>query len=146
VSTVHLIKLCVGAESIEELESWQVQRLAAYKRAGQPTFLRHTTRSMPKRRAELIAGGSLYWVIKGWVACRQRIVGLDQVVGLDGVERCDIVLEPVNHRVDPRPHGPFQGWRYLNAMDAPSDLSSMSAGVADMPEEMRKHLKALGVI
>ena len=146
MSSVHLIKLCVGADSIEDLEGWQKSRLAANARAGKPAFLRHTTRSMPKRKAELVAGGSLYWVIQGWVACRQRIVDLEGIVDGEGVERCDIVLEPVNIRVDPRPHGPFQGWRYLKGEDAPADLAAMASGVADMPEAMRKELKALGVI
>lgn len=146
MSALHLVKLCVGADSIEDLVGWQRTRLAAARRIGQPQVLRHTTRQMPKRRDELLAGGSLYWVIKGWLCCRQSIVDLEAFVDPEGIERCDIVLAPETIRVDPRPRGPFQGWRYLAAHEAPADVTAMGAGVAEMPEEMRRELKALGIL
>ena len=72
---LHLLKLCVGADSIADLDGWIASRLAEQRRAGQPAEQRHTTRMVPKRAAELLDGGSLFWVIRGQVAARQRLLG-----------------------------------------------------------------------
>jgi hypothetical protein len=141
---LHLIKLCVGADSIEDLVAWQTDRLAAKKRAGEELLLKHTTRQMPKRRDEILAGGSLYWVIKGVLCCRQTIVDLRAFRDAEGIERCDICLAPDTIRVNPRPRGPFQGWRYLEPKDAPPDLD-MRGGIAEMPDALRMELQRLGV-
>lgn len=141
---LHLIKLCVGADSIEDLVSWQKERLAAKKRAGEELLLKHTTRQMPKRRDDVLDGGSLYWVIKGVLSCRQRIVDLRAFTDGEGIERCDICLDPETVRVIPRPRGPFQGWRYLEAKDAPPDLD-LKGGIAEMPDALRMELQRLGV-
>ncbi len=106
---VNLVKLCVGCESVEQLAAWQEARCA-----GDPACLpKHVTRMWPKREAELIAGGSLYWVIKGVILLRQRILRLDEVIGEDGIRRCGIVLDRELHRTTPAPRRAFQGWRYL---------------------------------
>jgi hypothetical protein len=144
--TLHLIKLCVGADSIDDLRQWQAERLAERRRRGEEPVLKHTTRQMPKRRPELIDGGSLYWVIRGEVLVRQAILDLRPSHGEDGIERCDICLEPELVRVEPRPRGPFQGWRYLAGREAPADLGAGPAGALDMPDGLRRELYALGLV
>jgi hypothetical protein len=137
----HLIKLSVGTEDVADLAQWQGDR--RYQTAdGLP---RHVTRMWPKREAEVLAGGSIYWVIKGLVLCRQRIVRLDRVEGSDGIERCAIVMEPELVRVAPSPKRPFQGWRYLAPGDAPPDLAPVKAGDDVLPPELTRVLAEIGV-
>jgi hypothetical protein len=137
---LHLIKLCVGADSIRDLEEW----IAMVTRGGQPQ--RHTTRMVPKRAEEIVGGGSLYWVVKGQLSCRQRITAIEPFVDEEGIGRCHLILDPTVIEVEPRPWRPFQGWRYLEAKDAPRDLGKGAKGLADMPEEMRRELTQLGLI
>jgi hypothetical protein len=144
--TVNLIKLCVGAESVEDLIGWIEQRMAAKRRAGEPTEQIHVTRMTPKRQSELLDGGSLYWVIKGIIQCRQRLLELRPVTGEDGITRCGIVLDPKVTLVEPRPRGPFQGWRYLESKDAPTDLEQAASGIAEMPADMRRELVEMGLL
>ena len=145
--SLHLIKLCVGAASIADLEEWIAERAAEAKRRKWPFEQVHTTLRMPKRADEILsAAGSLYWVIKGQVSCRQRIDAIRPVTDSDGVERCELVLDPNVHAVLPRPCRPFQGWRYLEAGDAPSDLGEGGREIAEMPEELRRELRELGLI
>ena len=107
MADLHLIKLCVGADSIEDLTGWIAARLAAQKKAGIKPEQFHTTRMVPKRIDELIPGGSLYWVIKGQVACRQTLLEIRPFTDSDGIGRCHLVLEPKVHPVMPRPCRPF---------------------------------------
>lgn len=144
--TVHLIKLCVGAESVEDLTDWIAERLADKRRRGVPVEHIHVTRMTPRRQEDILSGGSLYWVIQGVVQCRQEIMELRPLAGEDGVARCGIVLDPRVVLVEPRPRGPFQGWRYLTDRDAPNDLIPSSDGVADMPADMRLTLVELGLL
>ena len=137
---LHLRKLCVGVESVEQLEAWQVRRL---KQAGR---LRHDTRMMPKRRDEILAGGSLYWVIKGLMPVRQPILDLTPAVDESGRGFARLPLTPELVRLAPRAHRPFQGWRYLEAGDAPSDLAESGAGGEGLPAEMQAELRALGIL
>lgn len=137
---LHLIKLCVGADSIADLEEWIATRL---RTGGEHA---HTTRMTPKRREEILSGGSLYWVIRGELNCRQAILDLRAVTDADGIGRCQIVLDPTVVPVDPRPRGPFQGWRYLQAKDAPPDLAGPGTGDEDLPMELRRELRTIGVI
>jgi hypothetical protein len=143
---LHLLKLCVGCESIRDLSEWIEENMALARRLGRPEEQTHTTRMVPTRKAEILDGGSLYWVIKGQVACRQRIIDIRPFTDAGGVGRCRLVLEPVVRPVSPRPCRPFQGWRYLQAKDAPKDLSGAGSGPADMPEEMRRELAILGLL
>jgi hypothetical protein len=143
---LHLLKLCVGAESIQDLEEWIAQRLAAQKKARQPQEQYHTTRMIPKRLDELMDGGSLYWVIKGQIAARQRLLEIRPFVDGEGISRCHLIVEPIVVPVMPRPHRPFQGWRYLNGHEAPADLTRKDAQIIDMPETMRRELRDLGLL
>jgi hypothetical protein len=101
---------------------------------------------MPTRRDELLDGGSLYWVIRGGVACRQKLLDIRQLADKEGVKRCGLVLEPRLVPVQPRPSRPFQGWRYLPAKEAPPDLKRGAKGVARLPEKLRRELRELGLL
>ncbi len=143
---LHLIKLCVGCDSVKDLEGWIRQRVNANeKRGARPEHI-HTTRMMPKRADELVDGGSLYWVIRGQIMCRERVTDIRAFVDKEGVGRCRLVLEPKVVLVEPRPFRAFQGWRYLTAKDAPRDLDRAAPGARDMPEEMRRELRDLGLL
>ena len=144
--TLHLIKLCVGCDSIRDLEEWIAERLAQKRRKKQPIEHIHRTRMMPTRRDELLDGGSLYWVIRGEVACRQKLVDIRPITDKEGVKRCALVLEPRLLPVLPRPSRPFQGWRYLAAKEAPPDLKRGAKGVAKLPEKLRRELRELGLL
>lgn len=147
--TLNLVKLCVGCESIEDLARWQAGRLAAQKaqRVKAPR-LWHTTFQTPKRTEELLDGGSMYWVIKGIIQVRQRLVGFDEGQKDDGSPCCLLILDPKLVPVRPSPRRPFQGWRYLTTEDAPTDLSSRPGRdeIADMPPKLRKELATLGLL
>lgn len=142
---LHLIKLCVGVETIGELQDWIDERVALLRRLKQPVEQIHTTRMTPKRVEELLDGGSLYWVIKGQVSARQELLDIRPFTDDQGVSRCHLVLKPELTSVSPRPFRPFQGWRYLDAKDAPKDIG-FSSGAADMPEALRRELSDLGLL
>ncbi|MGJ8544609.1 MAG: DUF1489 family protein [Sulfitobacter sp.] len=138
----HLIKLSVGTEAVEDLAAWQELR-----RAETPDGLpRHVTRMWPKREAEILAGGSIFWVIKGQIQCRQRVLRLDEVIGADGVRRCAIVLEPQIIRTATSLRRPFQGWRYLKPEDAPPDLPQGRESEEALPLELNRALAEIGVL
>lgn len=138
---VNLIKLSVGSESVDTLAEWQQGR-AARSEDGLP---RHVTRMWPKRQAEIIAGGSIYWVIKGAIQCRQRILRLDEAIGDDGIRRCAIVLDPALMRTETALRRPFQGWRYLAPQDSPADLRDQSSSQDELPPELANALAEIGV-
>jgi hypothetical protein len=142
--TVHLIKLSVGPDSLSNLADWQAQRLKEMKRNRQTPELMHITRNTPKRAAELLDGGSIYWVIKGWVCARQTLLELRPLL-YDGSPHCGLIYDKELVRVQLQPRRPFQGWRYLEAKDAPQDIIK-GAGDEGMPEKMRRDLASLGLI
>ena len=144
--TLHLIKLCVGCDSIRDLEEWIAEKLAEKRKKQQPLEHIHRTRMMPTRKDELVDGGSLYWVIRGQVACRQKVLDIRSYTDKEGIKRCAVVLDPKVIPVTPRPSRPFQGWRYLRAEDAPADLKRGNKGAANLPEEMRRELRDLGLL
>jgi len=143
--SLHLIKLCVGCDSVNELEGWIKQKLKALKKGAKREHI-HTTRMVPKRAEDLLDGGSLYWVIRGQIMCRERIAAVRPFVDKEGVGRCRLVLIPKVILVEPRPYRAFQGWRYLNAEDAPRDLDRAAPGAHAMPEPMRRELRDLGLL
>ncbi len=136
---LNLIKLCVGVSEIEELEHWVREA-----KAGRDT-LDHVTRMFPRRRKEIVRGGSLYWVIRGLILCRQPIADLVAVKGKDGIERCRIDFKARIIPVFPAPRRAFQGWRYLEAADAPRDLPK-GAAAKGITEKMRRELSELGLL
>ncbi|WP_182084561.1 DUF1489 domain-containing protein [Aureimonas sp. ME7] len=137
---LHMIKLCVGVESVEDLQAHVQARLAGVPGAEQG----HITRVTPKRASEILDGGSLYWVIKGQVQVRQPILRFDPIRTEDGIERCRIVLRSEFYRTRPLLRRPFQGWRYLLGDDAPSDASE--ADLADLPPALQRELVELGLL
>jgi hypothetical protein len=145
---LHLIKLCVGCDSIEDLAAWQAERLKARRKAGERRpRLFHRTFQAPKRRAELIDGGSLYWVIRGVVQVRQPLLDITEGTKDDGSPCCLLILRNELIPVRPTPRRAFQGWRYLSDEEAPEDLKRGSAaGIVAMPPKLRKQLAELGLL
>ncbi len=141
-NSVHLIKLSVGTETVDGLAAWQ-RDARAQTEDGLP---RHVTRMWPKRATEILRGGSIYWVIKGTIQCRQRILRLDEVIGADGIRRCAIVLDPVLHRTQTALRRPFQGWRYLPVDEAPPDLRRDGDGDDALPADLNRALAEIGVL
>jgi hypothetical protein len=138
---IHLLKLSVGTDDVADLAAWQ-----ADPRAQTPDGLpRHITRMWPKRADEILNGGSIYWVIKGVILCRQPILRLDEYIGGDDIRRCAIVCKPGLIRVAATPKRAFQGWRYLPAADAPPDLAAARQDEDPLPPELSKALAAIGV-
>ncbi|SOC16210.1 hypothetical protein SAMN05877809_108124 [Rhodobacter sp. JA431] len=135
---LHILKLCVGAESVEDLINWQ----KAHFGAGSAV---HVTRMWPKRADEVLAGGSLYWVIKGVILARQQILDLQPVTGADGVTRCAFVLDKNVIRTEAAPRRPFQGWRYFPGTDAPRDLRTSTAREEPLPRELQTMLSEIGL-
>jgi hypothetical protein len=144
--SLHLIKLCVGCDSVRDLEGWIKQKLKDKRKRGEKPEHIHRTRMVPKRAEELTDGGSLYWVIRGEIMCRQGIRAVRPFRDKDGVGRCGLVLEPKVVLVTPRPYRAFQGWRYLKPADAPRDLDKAAPGAAAMPEKLRRELRELGLM
>lgn len=141
MATVHLLKLSVGTDDIADLTAWQ-SLPQAQSRDGYP---QHVTRMWPKREAEVTNGGSIFWVIKGIIQCRQKVIRLDERIGADGIRRCAIVSDPHLIRVAATPKRAFQGWRYLTPNDAPEDLPDGVQNEETLPPELSKALAAIGV-
>ena len=144
--SLHLMKLAVGCDSVADLTGWIKQRIKQKKARGEKPEHIHTTRMVPKRMDELLDGGSLYWVIRGQIACREELIAIRPFVDKDGVGRCRLVLRPKVIVVEPRPFRAFQGWRYLQTKDAPRDLDRAAPGARHMPEELRRELRDLGLL
>jgi hypothetical protein len=138
---LHLLKLCVGADSVEDLENWQASQAPRWPKGCAV----HVTRMWPKREEALLAGGSLYWIIKGVILCRQRLLGLEEVAGADGITRCGLVLDRAVIRTEAAPRRPFQGWRYMTAPDAPRDLAKARGGDDKLPADLARALAEIGL-
>lgn len=139
---LNILKLSVGSDSIADLAGWQAGRLKQLAKAGKPPLLTHVTRMTPRRRDEVLDGGSIYWVIKGFTGVRQRIVDLKPAMK-EGHSACAIVYEPEIIPVARRPQRPFQGWRYLDPAAAPPDLSREAAAI---DPELQAALDELGLL
>ena len=144
--TVHLIKLCVGIDTVRQLEGFRVLRREEYRRKGLEEVDIHVTRNAPRRAGEVLDGGSLYWVIRRQIRVRQRILRIEKIPDDEGRRRCGLVLDPALVRTEPRAFRPFQGWRYFKPEDAPADLAGDSDDSDDMPENMRRELHTLGLL
>ena len=143
---LNLIKLCVGADSVQDLEDWIKQKLKDKRKRGEKPEHIHRTRMVPKRADELTDGGSLYWVVRGQIMCREKIAAVRPFTDKEGVGRCRLALVPKVILVEPRPFRAFQGWRYLEPKDAPRDLDRAAPGARDMPEALRRELRQLGLL
>jgi len=143
--TLHLVKLCVGVDTVQDLKDWQTEMLKRRKRARRPVEHCHRTMQMPKRRDEILDGGSLYWVIKGFILVRQRVLDLRPDVKDDGTACCGIVLDPDLVTTRAQARRPFQGWRYLAPADAPRDLGRFKQE-DDISLAMRADLRELRLI
>lgn len=141
MGTLHLVKLCVGIDSLAHLRAWRAERTPK----GAETPSQHITRMWPKRERELLDGGSLYWVIKGVIRARQKILRLEEAIGQDGIRRCAIVMNPELVETRPAPRRAFQGWRYLNASDAPADVPEVRANDDELPPELSAALSDIGL-
>ncbi len=137
---VHMIKLCVGIDSVEHLI--QVRKMNRAKHAKDYNF--HITRFRPKRAQEILEGGSIYWVIKGFVTVRQRIIGFEDV-DTDHGKKCMIKMDTELHLTQSQPRRPFQGWRYFEESVAPKDFPK-GQNITDIPPEMKNDLRNLGLI
>ena len=143
---LHLIKMAVGVEDVAHLAALQRRRLRSDADAGESPVLNHRTRHAPKRAAEILAGGSMYWIIKGRIRARQRILAVERKLDGEGRAYCDLGLDPALIRTQLQQRRPQQGWRYLDAKDAPPDFDDGGEGLADMPAEMVAKLRDLGLI
>ncbi len=140
---VNLVKLCVGVSSVDELAMYQNRRMAEADARGESYLPSHVTRMFPRRKSEVLSGGSLYWVIRGEIQVRQTILDLDSCIGDDAIRRCRIVMDPTLTRTVRVPRRPFQGWRYLTAEDSPDDLPT---GTGDeLPPELERRLGEIGI-
>lgn len=137
---INLLKLCVGADSVDDLLDWQRQQRPHWP-DGKAI---HVTRMWPKREAEVLEG-SLYWVIKGVILCRQRILDLQEVNLGDGIPRCALVLDQEVIRTEAAPRRPFQGWRYLDPKESPRDLPKGRAKDDPLPPKLAQALAELGL-
>ena len=140
-SYVNLVKLCVGADAVDDLVRWQAER-ALSSPGWQPC---HVTRMWPKRAAEVLNGGSLFWVFKGVILARQRIRAFEERRGDDGIARCALLFAPEVIRTEAAPRRPFQGWRYLDPKDSPRDLARRRATDTALPEPLALALAEIGL-
>lgn len=142
--TLHLQKLSVGSENLKSLQSWQKKVVARRKQHSLSPCHEHITRMSPKRQEELLQGGSIYWVIKGLILCRNRIIGFESRRTEEGHHACAILMEPKLIAVEPTPKRPFQGWRYLKPENAPSDLIHIDQ-VQSLPIRLQTKLMEQGL-
>jgi hypothetical protein len=141
--TLNLIKLCVGAASIDDLADWIERKLAAKRAAGEPVEHFHRTRMVPRRVEDLLDGGSLYWVIKGNVQVRQKLLEIRPFTDNEGIGRCHLVLQPDLVPTEWQPKRAFQGWRYFDPKDVPRDLTSGRRD--ELPAALAAELAGLGL-
>ncbi|MDJ0929897.1 DUF1489 family protein [Breoghania sp.] len=142
---LHLVKLCVGIESVEDLQAWIDFTRDEARVAGREFERTHVTRMVPTKRDEILDGGSLYWVIKGQIQVRSRLIDIRPFTDGAGIKRCELVMDPRLIRTETQPRRPFQGWRYLKPEDAPRD-AHVVADAPDMPADMRRELAELGLL
>jgi hypothetical protein len=143
--TVHLVKMAVGIDSVDHLIDVQADRLRQAEHGG-VGVLRHLTRNTPRRAEEVLDGGSIYWVIKGYIRAHQPITSFGEAMGQNGRPRCALILDPKLVRTELVPHRSMQGWRYMEAPTAPKNLSRRTAAKTSMPDEMEAELRALGLL
>jgi len=141
---LHIIKLCVGAQNVTELYNWQKNRIIFVEKFEDPvTFI--ITRMRPKKEKELLNGGSIYWVFKGLILARQKIIGFNNIIGEDNILRCKIILNSQIILTDSQQKRPFQGWRYFKQEEIPNDRELYSEDKIELPLELQKELSEIGI-
>ncbi len=140
---MHLQKLSVGSTGIDSLQDWQNTMVARRAARGLLPCHEHVTRMFPKQKEALLDGGSIYWVIKGVIQCRNKIIGLEETRNGQGLKACSILMDPELIPVQPQPRRAFQGWRYLKPEDAPPDLTTIE-GAESLPPTLRNKLVEIG--
>ena len=143
---VNLIKLCVGIDSLSELEERQSRLILPKKFKNPKNFTFHLTRMYPQREKEILSGGSLYWVIKGQILGRQKISFLERIKDENNIKRCLIVLEKKIYITQTLPRKPFQGWRYLEPEVSPKDVSIYNKSDEELPHNLKLELYKIGVL
>jgi hypothetical protein len=145
--TVHLVKIAVGIEGIDHLREVQAERIKAAGVHGANGPLRHLTRNRPRRAEEVLDGGCIHWIIKGYIRVRQRIIGFDEVVSNNGRKRCALILDPKLQRTELVPHRPIQGWRYMEDEAAPRAATGREVKQLNaLPQPLADELRALGLL
>ncbi len=142
---INLVKLCVGIDTLEQLENYRADQSDLAGVNGVDDLTTHVTRMWPKRADQLLRGGSLYWVIKGVILARQRILRFDERIGGDGIRRCAIIMEPRVIRTQAAARRPFQGWRYLQIADSPPDLAARRDFEDELPADLSRALAEIGL-
>ncbi len=141
---LHLIKLAVGVDDLAHMKKLQANRRKQRRQAPRSPHWVYT-RNTPRRADELLDGGSLYWVVRGVIRCRQELVGFDEDFDKEEAHKyCRIKVKRTIIPTAPRACRAFQGWRYFDPKDVPPDLSKGDTG--DMPKEMADELKRLGLL
>jgi hypothetical protein len=131
--SLHLMKLAVGCDSVADLTGWIKQRIKQKKARGEKPEHIHTTRMVPKRTDELLDGGSLYWVIRGQIACREELIAIRPFVDKDGIGRCRLVLRPKVIVVEPR-FAPFRAGAICRPRMRPATLIALRPARAICPK------------
>jgi hypothetical protein len=140
---LHIVKLAVGADSVADIAEWQKHQMREARRLKRRVEPVCGTRMWPKRAEEVLHGGSLYWVVKGLILVRQRILAIEEVVDEHGA-RCGLYLDPGLTLTAPQPRRAFQGWRYLDPKDAPADAGNGAAIGSELPDDLKRRLVTLG--
>ena len=143
---LHLLKMAVGIDAVGHLAQVQKRKMARAKGGHGASGLRHFTRNAPRRSREILDGGSIYWIIKGAIRVRQRILGISRGTDAEGRRYCELSLDPTLVRTIPRPNKAVQGWRYLENSAAPMDLDAGDGVTGDLPADMVAELRTLGLL
>lgn len=146
IMALHMLKMAVGIDTVGHLAAVQKRKMARAKGGHGASPLRHFTRNAPRRWREILDGGSIYWIIKGAIRVRQRILGIDRGTDVEGRRYCQLSLDPALVRTTPRPNKALQGWRYLENSGAPMDLDAGDGMTGDMPADMVAELRTLGLL
>ena len=133
---INLKKLAVGINSLEELKDFQILKL---KKNNEISV---KTKNTPKRKPEILDGGSLYWIINNRFAIRQLVIDIRENISYEGKKYCLIILDRKIIQVEKISQRPFQGWRYLKLNNSPKDINLNLR--KKIPEELSNHLSEIG--
>jgi hypothetical protein len=145
--TVHILRRAFRVDNFDDLKRSQKESMDAERAAGRARRLYRRMRTTPTRTEEILDGGSIYWVIKGYIRARQRILGIETRIEDEGRKRCFLHLDPKLVPTVLHPSKPRRGWRYLPLGDAPADRELADDQSSDtLPSDMEAELRALGLL